>query len=41
MKKFLIPVGVISLSVIVFAGCHSKKKAMMSKQPMLQQILLL
>jgi hypothetical protein len=28
MKKFLIPVGVISLSVIVFAGCHSKKKAM-------------
>jgi hypothetical protein len=28
MKKFLIPVGVISLSVIVFASCHSKKKAM-------------
>jgi mono/diheme cytochrome c family protein len=28
MKKFLIPVAVISLSVIVFAGCHSKKKAM-------------
>src|SRR5215831_16996962 len=28
MKKFLIPVGVIGLSVIVFAGCHSKKKAM-------------
>jgi mono/diheme cytochrome c family protein len=28
MKKFLIPVGVISLSLIVFAGCHSKKKAM-------------
>ena len=28
MKKFLIPVGVISLSVIVLAGCHSKKKAM-------------
>ena len=28
MKKFLIPVVVISLSVIVFAGCHSKKKAM-------------
>jgi cbb3-type cytochrome c oxidase subunit III len=26
MKKFLIPV--ISLSVIVFASCHSKKKAM-------------
>ena len=24
----MIPVGVISLSVIVFAGCHSKKKAM-------------
>src|SRR4030095_9197993 len=28
MKKFLIPAGVIGLSVIVFAGCHSKKKAM-------------
>jgi len=28
MKKFLIPVGVIGFSVIVFAGCHSKKKAM-------------
>jgi hypothetical protein len=28
MKRFLIPVGVFSLSVIVFAGCHSKKKAM-------------
>ncbi|HZJ59221.1 MAG TPA: cytochrome c [Chitinophagaceae bacterium] len=28
MKKFLIPVGVICLSVIVLAGCHSKKKAM-------------
>ena len=28
MKKFLIPVGVIGLSVIVFAGCHSKEKAM-------------
>jgi hypothetical protein len=27
MKRFLIPVGVISLSVIVFAGCHTKKKA--------------
>ena len=25
MKKFLIQVGVISLSVIVFAGCHKKK----------------
>jgi Cytochrome C oxidase, cbb3-type, subunit III len=28
MNKFSIPVGVISLSVIVFAACHSKKKAM-------------
>jgi len=28
MKKFLIPVGVISVSIIVFASCHSKKKAM-------------
>jgi mono/diheme cytochrome c family protein len=25
MKKFLIPVGVISLSVIVLAACHHKK----------------
>jgi len=25
MKKFLIQVGVISLSVIVFAACHKKK----------------
>ena len=31
MKKFLIPAGVIGLSVIVFASCHSKKKAM--KEP--------
>ena len=28
MKKFLISVGVISLSVVVFEACHSKKKAM-------------
>ena len=28
MKKFLIPVSVFSLSVVVMAGCHSKKKAM-------------
>lgn len=25
MKKFLIPVGIISLSVIVLAACHHKK----------------
>jgi len=28
MKKFLISLGVISLSVVVFEACHSKKKAM-------------
>ena len=28
MKRILIPVGIISLSVIVFAGCHGNKKAM-------------
>jgi hypothetical protein len=31
MKKFLIPVGVISLSVIVFASCHGGKKT--AKEP--------